>query len=65
MTKTLKFKTLCVFSNGSSYYSYLNILKYSNSLLFYEKDYIESLKKDSSTKTKLKYSNEYKNKYLN
>jgi hypothetical protein len=64
--KTIKFKTLHVCSNGSSFFVYNTIFKNSTQLLFYKKDYLQlsSAKKQTYINLKTKSLNDYKKKYL-
>jgi hypothetical protein len=64
--KTIKFKTLNICSNGSSFFSFSANFKESKQFLFYKKDYISIFpsKKLDSTK-KIEFINMYKKKYLN
>jgi hypothetical protein len=64
--KIIKFKTLNICSNGSSFFSFSANFKESKQFLFYKKDYISIFpsKKLDSTK-KIEFVNMYKKKYLN
>lgn len=64
--KIIKFKTLHVCSNGSSFFVYNTIFKNSTQLLFYKKDYLHlsSPKNRNNTNLKTQSLNNYKKKYL-
>jgi hypothetical protein len=64
--KTIKFKTLHVCSNGSSFFVYNTIFKNSTQLLFYKKDYLHLsfAKNRNNNHLKTKSLNDYKKKYL-
>lgn len=64
--KAIKFKTLNICSNGSSFFSFSSTFKKPKQFLFYKKDYINLFpsKKLNST-NKIEFINIYKKKYLN
>lgn len=64
--KTVRFKTLQICSNGSSFFAYSTTFKNSTQFSFYKKDYLQlsSTKKQTNTNIKIKSLNNYKKKYL-
>jgi hypothetical protein len=64
--KTVKFKTLNICSNGSSFFSFSSKFIKSKQFLFYKKDYINLFpNKNLDSIIKVEFINTYKKKYLN